>query len=1136
MIRSLAAIVSVAAMLLAAGNRHASAETAADCTVAGMAAPAVEVTADTAQTVVGRAVSLGWATSPQADRPTMPTYLVLATADVARFEGVGFFAIAPGADGPHGMAYAADRTRAIVPLHTDFSASEGVISVLLYRAGQAAVELALVQVDPCGNETIAQRETIRLRMLPGAPQLIGRDEFASRRPDLIVTPDEGPYQARLYGQAIEVSDRRNGEVVLQTTGEYPVFSPSGRFLSVETGEEQTLDVFDLAAQRRIGRYLTVEGMYWSHHDSFLYVDYGWFGAMRLVRTLHSAGEAPETEPAVPYEAPELSEAAPGVDLAALDGGGSDPAAGIDPGSGGHSGTPGSLAWSVRISLETGLAIFLNTNAYLPDQSDLDYTDGVEFGGRIVDLGRARPMIRTRDRGELQAVLGERFGLSGIEPRGWSADVGIWQSFTNVVPAEEDTGEPDDADASASAYPHDFVFSDKLLQDEREGSSPASPDDGDFSQGVLRGAISMATRTEPGRMIGAEDLRLLGQREIANLRSGEDDEALEAVSAELGTHYAAAVAQWRFAAGEPRYDTQPFPDPYPDVVPQEPAVIDLAAEGRDTWTWTIGDQSFWLTQTVESNRRGHAFDLSMLRLRDGRLARANVLQGDAANEDASDGRLFEIGDVRGSLGDAFADPSFVAVAGERYLLVATQPVARLVAFDLDTMKPVCRVPAPAVGADIERLALTAELGHLLQFNGNGQVGVYDCRDGARVLTGLFADDELVVMDRNGFFDGSEDAAAYVELKIPGLPGRHVLSQFAGTLRRPGLLKATLARTPGGQAPPALLPPALAVSVPDAAGDDGIEMRAESESGLASLQLFANGRLVLRRELDGRAADIRLAKRDLPEAGFATAIVSDADGLTSAPLEIVLDRTFRRMPGRLVGLAVGVDAYPGLPGSDLGFAAADARRIAAAAGRSELYAGAEVTVLTDREATADAILDALDRIVAAAGEDDTILLSFATHGLIGGNGGLRLALSETAALDIDGTSLEFDAVVSRLARARARAIVLLDACHAGASGQSGAANDVAVRQLLSGSGSGIVVLAASKGRQLSEETAARGGGRFSVAIDEILSERRAASDLDGNAALSVLELYRAVKEKVSAETRGRQIPWIARNKLLGDFDIF
>src|SRR5690606_16933852 len=160
----------------------------------------------------------------------------------------------------------------------------------------------------------------------------------------------------------------------------------------------------------------------------------------------------------------------------------------------------------------------------------------------------------------------------------------------------------------------------LLQDEREGSSPASPDDGDFSQGVLRGAISMATRTEPGRMIGAEDLRLLGQREIANLRSGEDDEALEAVSAELGTHYAAAVAQWRFAAGEPRYDTQPFPDPYPDVVPQEPAVIDLAAEGRDTWTWTIGDQSFWLTQTVESNRRGHAFDLSMLRLRDGRLAR------------------------------------------------------------------------------------------------------------------------------------------------------------------------------------------------------------------------------------------------------------------------------------------------------------------------------------------------------------------------------------------------------------------------------------------------------------------------------------------------------------------------------------
>jgi hypothetical protein len=34
----------------------------------------------------------------------------------------------------------------------------------------------------------------------------------------------------------------------------------------------------------------------------------------------------------------------------------------------------------------------------------------------------------------------------------------------------------------------------------------------------------------------------------------------------------------------------------------------------------------------------------------------------------------------------------------------------------------------------------------------------------------------------------------------------------------------------------------------------------------------------------------------------------------------------------------------------------------------------------------------------------------------------------------------------------------------------------------------------------------GGRFSVTIDNILSKRRSAFDLDGNGAISVAELYR------------------------------
>ena len=64
----------------------------------------------------------------------------------------------------------------------------------------------------------------------------------------------------------------------------------------------------------------------------------------------------------------------------------------------------------------------------------------------------------------------------------------------------------------------------------------------------------------------------------------------------------------------------------------------------------------------------------------------------------------------------------------------------------------------------------------------------------------------------------------------------------------------------------------------------------------------------------------------------------------------------------------------------------------------------------------------------------------------------------------------------------------------------------------------------------------GGRFSVAFERLLGEERAAADSDRNGALSVDELYRGLKRIVSTETRGRQTPWLTRNEMLGDFDIF
>ena len=84
--------------------------------------------------------------------------------------------------------------------------------------------------------------------------------------------------------------------------------------------------------------------------------------------------------------------------------------------------------------------------------------------------------------------------------------------------------------------------------------------------------------------------------------------------------------------------------------------------------------------------------------------------------------------------------------------------------------------------------------------------------------------------------------------------------------------------------------------------------------------------------------------------------------------------------------------------------------------------------------------------------------------------------------------------------------------------------------------MLVFAASKGRQLSEESPRWGGGLFTHAIIEALERNRAAHDLDGNGVIEVSELYLALKSIVVRESKGAQTPWLVRRDLIGNFALF
>jgi hypothetical protein len=281
---------------------------------------------------------------------------------------------------------------------------------------------------------------------------------------------------------------------------------------------------------------------------------------------------------------------------------------------------------------------------------------------------------------------------------------------------------------------------------------------------------------------------------------------------------------------------------------------------------------------------------------------------------------------------------------------------------------------------------------------------------------------------------------------------------------------------------------------------------------------------------------LAAADIAGAGIVTVIATDRDGIASAPIELLPQkRKAARVPKTFL-LAVGIGAYREIDDARLKYSSGDATMLAKSVARS-LYSNTMTTTLTDDEATVAAIVENLDRIVAEAGPDDTIMLSFAGHGLRTKDGKLRLALSDTNLYEVETTALDFAAVQASLAKAKARVLLLLDVSHAGLAKRTEiATNDDVAGMMTAGAATETVVLSATRGRQFSELTTTLSGGRVSVAIRDILVKDRAQADTDGNGNISVHELLRAAKASVAHGSGGRQTPWIARGGLAGDFDIF
>jgi hypothetical protein len=136
----------------------------------------------------------------------------------------------------------------------------------------------------------------------------------------------------------------------------------------------------------------------------------------------------------------------------------------------------------------------------------------------------------------------------------------------------------------------------------------------------------------------------------------------------------------------------------------------------------------------------------------------------------------------------------------------------------------------------------------------------------------------------------------------------------------------------------------------------------------------------------------------------------------------------------------------------------------------------------------------------------------------------------------TAIDWGKAADLLGTAKGRVVAVLDACHSGQTGQAAVANDGAVASLAATARAPMIVLAASKGRQESEEIFGGTGGVFTQTLAQLIGANRKTADADQDGFLEVSEVYRGLRQAVDAATGGRQTPWLVRRNLVGDAPLF
>ena len=238
-----------------------------------------------------------------------------------------------------------------------------------------------------------------------------------------------------------------------------------------------------------------------------------------------------------------------------------------------------------------------------------------------------------------------------------------------------------------------------------------------------------------------------------------------------------------------------------------------------------------------------------------------------------------------------------------------------------------------------------------------------------------------------------------------------------------------------------------------------------------------------------------------------------------------------------LAVGVSDYPGK--LKLRYGASDAKLLAKAFQEKSksIFGKIEVRVLTDGDATKKGIQDGLDWLKSKMTPKDVGIVSFSGHGTRDPFGRFYMVPAGTpedmSLADVAQSCFSGDEFKARLDAMPGRLVAILDACHSGmvAEKLGPARADNLVRDLAA-EDSGVVVMCASLGRELSTESNVTKAGFYTFGIVEGLSGH---ADMDEDGIIYIHELDYYASYRVRQISKGVQNPTTGRPSTVRPFPI-